>query len=238
MADLNETEIAPLMASLRLRRRPFLARSWAALAALGALGAGARCARPSGIPVSPRFQRGALSPEMVLPDLTLQRADGGQFGTTDWQGGLALVFFGYTHCPDVCPLTLSRVTQSRRLLAASHTSIGAYFVTVDPARDTPARLREYLATFDPPVVGLTGTDAELATARQAFGVVAEKRPLPGSAADYSIDHTALIYLVDGRAGRSRVRLVYPLGVTPDAIAADVRRLGTTRDDDDNEGKRR
>jgi protein SCO1/2 len=165
-----------------------------------------------------------LSPELTLPELALRRVDGTPFSTADLQGKLALVYFGYTRCPDICPLTLVCVAQSRRLLAANGRSIDAYFITVDPERDTPARLREYLANFDPPVVGLTGTDAELAAGRQAFGVVAEKRSLPGSAADYTVDHTSLIFLVDGRGAQPRVRLVYPQGATPEAIAADVRRL--------------
>jgi protein SCO1/2 len=166
---------------------------------------------------------GALTPPVELPGLALQRAGGGRFTTADTRGRLSLFFFGYTTCPDVCPLTLAYVAQVRRRLGggAGAQRLDAYFVTVDPERDTAARLVEYVAHFDPAIVPLTGTPEELERARAAFGVVAEKRPLPGSAAGYAMDHTALVYLVDGEG---RIRLVYPHGVPPDVIAADVRRL--------------
>ena len=170
------------------------------------------------------FNGGVLQSELVVPDFTLQRATGTPFSTEQLQGRLALVFFGYTHCPDVCPLSLAYVTKARQQLGKDGSQVDAYYVTVDPERDTPARMVDYLSNFDPPIAGLTGSAAELQRAREIFGVVAEKRPLPGSAAEYSMDHTALIYLVDGRGAAPRVRLVYPHGMQPADIAADVRRL--------------
>lgn len=97
----------------------------------------------------------------------------------------------------------------------------AYFVTVDPARDTPERLATYLRQFDPSIIGLTGTDEELAHARSFFGVVAERRPAPNSQAGYFMDHTATIFLVDQEG---RLRLVYPYGMTPEQLSADIQRL--------------
>jgi protein SCO1/2 len=209
------------------RRRPLLSAALAALVSVAASFSNTGCSlsvrsRVKGAGIE--YHGGVLTPEVVLPDLALQRATGGDRRTADTHGRLALVFFGYTRCPDVCPLTLANVTRTRRLLGPAAASLDAYFVTVDPERDTPARLREYLANFDPAIVGLTGTPEALQQVRTVFGVVAEKRVLPGSAADYAIDHTALIYLVDGRGTSNRVRLVYPHVTQPEDVAADVRRL--------------
>jgi protein SCO1/2 len=162
-----------------------------------------------------------LDPPLALPELSLQKADGGRFTTADTRGRVSLFFFGYTTCPDVCPLTLAYVAQARRLLGADAARVQAYFVTVDPARDTPARLMEYVGHFDPAIVPLSGTAAELELARRAFGVEAVRRDLPGSATAYAMDHTALLYLVDPDG---RIRIVFPHGMKPEAMAADVRRL--------------
>jgi protein SCO1/2 len=155
---------------------------------------------------------------MAIPELTLGRADGRPFTTAEANGRWALYFFGYTSCPDVCPLTLAYVSQVRRQLGAS--APDAYFITVDPARDTPARLTSYMANFDAGIAALTGTDDQLAAARAAFGVVAEKRVAEGSAAAYFMDHTALIYLMD-RDGR----FVAPFNIKrrPEEAAADLKR---------------
>jgi protein SCO1/2 len=134
---------------------------------------------------------------------------------------VSLFSFGYTWCPDVCPLTLAKMAEVRRTLGPIAEEVGFYFVTVDPERDTPERLGMYTAAFDRSIVGLTGTPAELERARQAFGVAAERREVPGSSIDYVVDHTALLFLVDA-AGR--VQLVYPHDSAPDAIAMDIARL--------------
>lgn len=149
-----------------------------------------------------------LEQPVVLPAISLARAAGGRFETANTRGRLSLFFFGYTICPDVCPLTMANVARTRRLLGARAAGLDAYFVTVDPDRDTPVRLLEYAAHFDHGIAGLTGTPVELAGAHTAFGVVAEKRLVPGSAAAYLMDHTALVYLVDQE---SRIRLLSPMG---------------------------
>ena len=172
------------------------------------------------------FNGGVLDPARELPSFTLQRADGTRFNSSDTRGRVSLFFFGYTYCPDVCPLTLTQVAQVRQQLGADAGDVDVYFVTVDPERDTPERLLSYIAHFDPEVIPLTGTPAELAQARAIFGVVAEKRPVPESAAGYFVDHTAAIFLVDPE---SRIRLLYPHGVTPDDIVADIKLLLRDRD---------
>ena len=162
-----------------------------------------------------------LDPPRSLPDLTLQRADGRRFSTADTRSRTSLFFFGYTNCPDVCPLTMVEVAQVRKLLGAQAQLLDVYFVTVDPERDTVQRLAEYTAKFDPAIVAMTGTAVELRQARNAFGVVAQKRPLPNSTAGYFVDHTAGLHFVDAE---SRITMVYPYGSSPEDVAADLQRL--------------
>ncbi|HEU5317601.1 MAG TPA: SCO family protein [Chloroflexota bacterium] len=199
---------------LRSSRRSLAAAAGSALALAAGLSA---CVPPAGRKVPP-LNGGVLDQPLVVPPLSLRRADGQPFNTGEARGRWWLAFFGYTSCPDVCPLTLAYMTQVRRLLGAR--APAAYFITVDPERDTPERLAAYMSNFDPGIVALTGTEAELALAREAFGVVAQRRPVAG-AAGYSVDHTALVFLVDPEA---RVRVVYPHGMVPADIAADLKRL--------------
>jgi protein SCO1/2 len=167
------------------------------------------------------FKGDELRPAVTLPALSLARMDGRRFTTADTYGRQALFFFGYTRCPDVCPLTLAQMMQIQRQLGAEAGQLDIYFVTVDPARDTPERLRAYLANFGPRVVGLIGTTEELAATLRAFGAVAERRQSASWAGDYAMDHTALTYLVDP-AGR--IRLIYPYPIAPEDAVADLRRL--------------
>src|SRR5688572_24725818 len=98
-------------------------------------------------PRRPPLNGGVLNQPMPVTDIPLRRVDGMPFNTGQQRGHWWMVFFGYTACPDVCPLTLAYVSQVRRQLAARAPE--AYFITVDPERDTPARLKEYMANFDP-----------------------------------------------------------------------------------------
>jgi protein SCO1/2 len=170
---------------------------------------------------APTFNGAVLEPPLELPELTLSPAAGGRFSTADTRDRVSLFFFGYTTCPDVCPVTMVYVSQVRRLLGDQASGIDSYFVTVDPERDTPQKLVEYAAKFDPAITPLTGNEQELARARAAFGIVAQKRPVPDSAAGYFVDHSAGLYAIDRD---NRIRLVFPYGMSPTDIAADVKRL--------------
>ena len=129
-----------------------------------------------------------------------------------------LVYFGYTHCPDVCPTTLNDMSALLNALGQSE-PVAALFVTVDPERDTPAVLKDYLSSFDPRITGLTGDPAAVAAAERAYRVYAKRVPGP-TAADYSMDHTALIYLMnkDGQFVNA-----LNLEQAPEAAAAEFRR---------------
>jgi protein SCO1 len=169
-------------------------------------------------PVNPVLNGAALQPPSSLPALTLTRTDGGTFTTADTRGRTSLFFFGYTHCPDVCPTTLAEFRQIRTTLGSDATRLDMYFVTLDPARDTPEWMRTYVANF-PGVVGLTGSDPQLTLAQTTFHVVYQRRDLGNG--EYALDHTAAIYLVNAEG---QIQLAYPYGTPPDEIVADLRQL--------------
>jgi len=120
--------------------------------------------------------------------------NGKPFTDRDMQGKPYLVFFGYTHCPDVCPTTLFEMSQLFRKLGPQADRIGALFITVDPARDTTAVLKEYMTSFDPHLRGLTGDPKAVDAAIRDYRVYAKKVPLEGG--NYEMDHTAIVYLMD------------------------------------------
>jgi protein SCO1/2 len=166
--------------------------------------------------------RGALvSPPRALPELTLSTHDGEEFRLSRERGRVAAMAFGYTFCPDVCPATLAAMAQVHERLGTEAGRLRVYFVTVDPERDTPARLRQYVGHFSRAFVGLTGTPERLAEARRAFGVVAEKRQVQGTAAAYLVDHSASVYVVDPDG---RLRLLFPFGMAVEDMAQDIRTL--------------
>jgi len=136
----------------------------------------------------------------------------------DLKGHPFLVFFGFTHCPDVCPTTLFDVSEMLRALGPDADRTRALFITVDPERDTPAVMKDYLSSFDPHLAGLTGDPAAIATVAKAYRVYYKKVPLDGG--EYTMDHTAIVYLMDKEG-----RFVSPFSLKrgTEAAAADLRR---------------
>ena len=125
---------------------------------------------------------------------TLTGTDGKPFASSKLNGKPAAVFFGFTHCPDVCPTTLARLARLRRQLGQGDDALSIVFVSVDPERDTPAEIGNYLQLFETPVVGLTGTPAQIESVKKQFGVYSRKVEQPGGG--YSVDHTAAVILLD------------------------------------------
>lgn len=144
--------------------------------------------------------------------------NGQQITDADIKGRPFLVFFGYTHCPDVCPTTLFDVSEIMRSLGKDADRTGALFITVDPERDTPAVMKDYLSSFDRHLRGATGDRGAIDAAEKAYRVYAKK--VPGKNGDYGMDHTALVYLMDKQG-----RFVAPFSLKrrPDDAAADLRR---------------
>jgi protein SCO1/2 len=136
----------------------------------------------------------------------------------DMKGRPYLVFFGYTHCPDVCPTTLFELSEVLRALGPDADKTGALFVSIDPERDTPAAMKDYLSSFDPHLVGATGDAKAIDAAEKAYRVYAKK--VPGEKGDYSMDHTALVYLMDKQG---RFVAPFKLNRKPEEAAAELRR---------------
>ena len=136
----------------------------------------------------------------------------------DLKGHPFLVFFGFTHCPDVCPTTLFDVSEVLRSLGPDADRTRALFITVDPERDTPPVMKDYLSSFDPHLSGLTGDPAAIAAVAKAYRVYYKKVPLDQGG--YTMDHTAIVYLMDKDG-----RFVAPFSLkrTTEAAAADLRR---------------
>ncbi len=136
----------------------------------------------------------------------------------DMKGRPFLVFFGYTHCPDVCPATLFDMSEVLRALGKDADKMGALFITVDPERDTPAAIKDYLSSFDPHLQGATGDIKAVEATEKAYRVYAKK--VPTGQGDYSMDHTALVYLMDKQG-----RFVAPfrLNRKPEESAAELRK---------------
>jgi protein SCO1/2 len=163
-----------------------------------------------------------------LRGVTAPAAIGGPFQLTDQagqtvteknlQGKPTLIFFGFTHCPDVCPTSLFEISEVLRAMGGDADRVNAYFISVDPERDTASAMKDYLSSFDPHLKGLTGGSDAVAKVISGFRVYAKKVPLKDG--DYTMDHTALIYLMD-RDGK----FVAPFNLkrTPEAAAADLKR---------------
>lgn len=144
--------------------------------------------------------------------------NGKPFSDQDMKGKPYLVFFGYTHCPDICPTTLFEMSQLFRKLGPDANRLGALFITVDPARDTQPVLKDYLSSFDPHLRGLTGDQKAIDQVMRDYRVYAKKVPVEGG--DYSMDHSAIIYLMDKDG-----HFVAPFSMqrTVDAEATDLKR---------------
>jgi protein SCO1/2 len=163
-----------------------------------------------------------------LRSVTAPASIGGPFQLTDQAGQTVtdrnlkgkptLIFFGFTHCPDVCPTSLFEISEVLRAMGTDADRVNAYFISVDPERDTAVAMKDYLTSFDPHLKGLTGDADAVAKVISGFRVYAKKVPLKDG--DYTMDHTALIYLMD-RDGK----FVAPFNLKrkPEEAVADLKR---------------
>ena len=144
---------------------------------------------------APQLTSGTWLPQgRDLGEFSLIDQNSAPFTAARLRGAPTLVYFGYTHCPDVCPATLLQLAQV--LKSGVVPGLRVAFISVDPQRDTPTQLAQYVHAFDPDFLGLTGTPAMLKTLAQRFGVVFMRVELPGG--DYSMDHSSTIFLMDAR----------------------------------------
>jgi protein SCO1/2 len=170
--------------------------------------------------VSGQFSSGSvLAPSAIGGPFKLVDQDGKPITQAALDGHPSLVFFGYTHCPDVCPTTLFELSEVMRALGPDAGKALALFVSVDPDRDTPAVMKDYLSSFDPHLRGVTGDPKALDAMEKEYRVYAKKVPT-GNDGDYSMDHSAIVYLMDKQG-----RFVAPFNLKqkPQEAAAELRK---------------
>jgi protein SCO1 len=187
--------------------RFFLPRSWSITICRLALAA----VLLSGCDGGPRFKSTDITGADYGKTLELTDHTGRPRHLEDWRGKVVVLFFGFTHCPDVCPTTLADLAQVMTALGPDADRVQVLFVTVDPERDTREALAKYVGAFDPRFLGLSGDDAATRRTAREFKVYYEKRK---TADGYSVDHSGQTYVIDPR-GRLR------LFVRPDRLASDL-----------------
>ncbi len=193
-------------------RRRFLALATGALAAAG-------CDKLLPGPATP-FNGVDITGSDLGPDFRLTDHNGQERTLADFRGKVVAMFFGYTHCPDVCPTTLSDFATALKALGPDAGRVQVLFVTVDPKRDTPELLRNYVPAFNPGFLGLYGDAAATAKVTKDFKIYAAERPgkTPES---YTVDHSAQTLVFDARG---KLRLMLPYGTPGDKIASDLKIL--------------
>ncbi|CAN7229002.1 SCO family protein [Massilia sp. LjRoot122] len=167
---------------------------------------------------APVLKSGTFSPARPAPEIALTSADGSDFRLSALRGKVVVLEFGFTHCPAVCPASLATLAQARQKLGPHADRLQVVFVSVDPERDTPARLKSYLAQFDKSFIGLTGTPEQMAAIRKDYGITATKFAAPAGQAGYQMGHSSYLYFIDRKG---MLRALMPFGRPADEIVHDV-----------------
>jgi protein SCO1/2 len=195
-------------------------RYWISVAAvaLAAAAAGVYVARTLSQPAVPSLASGTSLPRpKVLADFNLMDTQGALVTPATLRSHPTLVFFGFTHCPDVCPTTLAILASVQKQVAIPGLKVA--FISVDPERDTPQQLGKYISSFGGDLIGLTGTPPEIVKATKSFGVAAARVDLPGG--EYTMDHSATVFALDSDA---RIVAVFTPPFNAGVLARDVARL--------------
>ena len=167
------------------------------------------------------FKAGVFSPARAAPEIVLPSSKGTEFKLSNYRGKVVVLEFGYTNCLDVCPVSLATLTIARQKLGALAGDVQVVFITVDPARDNAARLRTYLAPFDPSFIGVTGSQKQIDALLKDYGISASKRMVEGSKTDYTMHHSSYLYFID-RKGMQRALM--PFGRSADDFVHDLQLL--------------
>jgi protein SCO1/2 len=193
-------------------------KSW--LLPVSMLCAALALAEPGAKPAAtPELKAGVLSPVLPAPTLKLQGTDGRKLDLANYRGKVVMLAFGFSSCGEVCPITLATLAGARRKLGAEAGGVQVVYVTVDPERDTEARMKKYLSSFDATFVGGVGTREEIDAAQKSYGISSKKIEYSGGG--YTIGHSSSIYLIDRAGG---LRAVMPYGRTVDDFVHDLRIL--------------
>jgi protein SCO1/2 len=161
-----------------------------------------------------------LNPPRAMPDFALTNTAGGVTRLSDLRGKVVLLFFGYTHCPDICPLSLSEMRKVKAALGKDADRVAFVFISVDGTRDTPDRLHRYLRIFDPEFIGLTGPENQVRLVALEYGAHFRANRVAGQER-YTVDHTADTFILDADG---RWRLAYGMSTPPDVAAREVRKV--------------
>ena len=168
---------------------------------------------------TPRGAAGTVLASAIGGPFRLVDQNGKTVTDADLKGKWSLVYFGYTHCPDACPTALNDISIALDELGPKRDAVRPVFITVDPERDTPAVLKDYVTSFDAPILALSGSADEIARAAKAYRVYYAKHPEAGG--DYSMDHSSVIYVMDPE-GRFTASFTHES--TPEEIAARLKKL--------------
>jgi protein SCO1/2 len=166
-----------------------------------------------------------FEPPLTVPDFTLTTTQGDPYQLSQTKADLLLIYFGYTNCPDLCLLTLWDIREALAELTAGQDRIEVLFISVDPERDTPTVLAQYLANFNPHFIGLRDEPTQVEQVLDRFNAAADIEPMTSSQGDYLISHSAYLYLVDPKAG---LVAAYPPNFKAEDIRSDLAYLLTTK----------
>ena len=167
------------------------------------------------------FKSGVFNPPRMAPDFELQGSNGLPLKLSALRGKVVILEFGFTTCEEICPVTLAQLTAAYKALGPAAAGVQQVFVTVDPARDTPARLRDYLKTYNPTFLGATGTQKQMNAVNDAYGVLTKTVPVANPKVAYQVHHSSSLYLID-REGK--LRLLAPFGKPVADLVHDIRLL--------------
>ncbi|MFZ5889248.1 MAG: SCO family protein [Chloroflexota bacterium] len=166
------------------------------------------------------FHGTVINPPLPVTDFSLQTANEEVFRLSEQKGKIVLLFFGYTSCPDVCPVTLATFKQVNDNLGEDAQKVRFVMITADPDRDTPDKVAEYAARFNPEFIGLSGDMTALASIWKELGVFVEKQE-SDSAAGYLVSHTASVFVLNQSGS---LFMTFPYGTTATEIADDIRQI--------------
>lgn len=169
----------------------------------------------------PDWKGGLFEPPRPAPDFTLAGSSGAPITMSQLRGKPVILLFGFTYCPRVCPVTLAQLVKVYEQLGAASEGVQLLFISVDPERDTPARLHEFLSFFHPAFLGATGTPEQLRAVQKDYGIMANRVISENKKLGYEVHHSSFLYLVD-RAGN--LRILIPFGKPAGDIAHDLRLL--------------
>jgi len=175
--------------------------------------------------VLPRLQPAVFNGQVIqsgapAPAVVLEGPDGQPVSLTDFEGKVVVMYFGYTYCPDVCPVTLSKLARVRELLGEDADDVQVVMVTVDPERDSAEVLETYMSHFDPTFIGLTGDPSDINRIATVYGVYYEPEESTSSVG-YLVNHTATLMVIDKDG---ELKLILPFDLTDEQVAADLARF--------------